>query len=180
MLSVLRIKIVDYYESLIDKVDLKAQALIIKEFSSVPLINERKKSFTQELKNLEAICLRNFYLTNLMNYRDVPDDVIDDMIFKTFCFIIDSKDLSFNELNNVDATFGYLVVVDKHLSREKITRYRELLKFSTKRYLNQINSFFNFNNRVIFLKNILFCFVRLTFYCLLKIDKRGVNNGHKE
>jgi hypothetical protein len=148
MLGVLRTKIIDYYDSLIDEVENRAKQLAVEEFSMMGKISERRDTFTQELKSLETTCLREFYLTNLSHYRDLDENATDHMIFKTFSFLVNRDDLTLDGMSTIDATFGYLVVIDKHLPVEKMLRYREFLSYTKKRKLAKANSFFNLKNEV--------------------------------
>jgi hypothetical protein len=149
MLGVLRTKIIDYYDALIDEVDNRAKALAVEEFSQMAKINERRDTFTKELKSLETTCLREFYLTNLGHYRDLDEDATDMMIFKTFSFLVNKDDMTLDNMSNIDATFGYLVVIDRHLTVEKMLRYREFLGYTRKKRLAKANSFLNLRNEVI-------------------------------
>jgi hypothetical protein len=79
----------------------------------------------------------------------LESDATDIMIFKTFSFLVNKDDIpTLHELSNVDATMGYLVVIDKFLDDEKLARYRELVSFSEKKPIEKVNSFFNFKNEV--------------------------------
>lgn len=148
MLTVLRLRITNYFENLMDQVDIKRQDLMVREHKHVDQINAKRDMLYAELKRLQTTALRNFYLTNLNNYKDLSDEVIDDMIFKTFGFTLDKNDLNLSWLSEVDSTYGYLVVLDRHLNQKNLSYYKEFLGFSKNGTISSDNRFFRLSKEV--------------------------------
>jgi hypothetical protein len=142
MLSKHRLQVVDYFDSLVNEVDLKAEQSLaesIDDREKSELISRKRALFLQELKEMETLNLR--HLEKLEPAADEDD------IFKVFCFFIDKTDMEMSHVRSeIDAVFGYLLVLeDEHMSKERLARFRKYLKFYNK---STLNSFDYFNLRL--------------------------------
>ena len=132
--SKLKSKITNCFAILTNQMNQKANTLLSqsKTFElDVQLINEKRRSFLDEIHNVELINLVNLSSTRVLNLIESnntdDEETMNKIIFKSICFIVDSQNLGFANLDRVDATFGYLVVIDKYLSSKSLNCYRDLL-----------------------------------------------------
>ena len=154
MLSTVRLRIVDYFESLVNQIDLKAETLIIdlryeKEES---LINEKRKQFIDEIKQIEDFNLRNLNNLNVENLSLLSEEEANDKVFAKFCFIVYKSCMEFSNLSQIDSTLGFLILLEKYIRKDKLQRYKELLKLSCRTKLHFSSNFFNskYNKPVIY------------------------------
>jgi hypothetical protein len=132
MLSKFRMKLVDYTDSLVNQVDLKAEILLLEQRPNETAINGKRQMFIDAIKQVEAFNLKHVESLDLtgISAELLTDEIgVNELIFKQFCFILDQQDLDLNHLSKEDATFGCLIVVGKFLSNQSLNCYRELLKF---------------------------------------------------
>lgn len=142
------LKIIDYFDSLANQVDIKANKLLT-EFSLlnqqkipnedqliVNLINQRRKSFIATIENIKQ---HNFEF-----FKD-PIDQNDDEnpIFDKFCFILDKffmkeyiskldvfDGILYSNEFHINATFGYLIVVeDGCLTEKELALFKEIIYY---------------------------------------------------
>jgi hypothetical protein len=156
--SSLRILIIDYFDKLLEIVEERTEELTSSITSSdeTDSVLEKRELFIDEIKNIRTFNLDNLgfiegddlkYLTE----NEFEGDEVNDVIFKRFCFFVrnDDTDIFVSQLSHVDASFGYLVVLDRYLNQENIECYWEFLKFlNTKKTLNETNSFFQLKKDV--------------------------------
>ena len=200
MHSLLRSKIADYFEFLAYEVDQKAEhlfaeKLLQEDHSNNEAINVKRRLFINEIKLAESENLKKFDSTDPNEYNielededeERFDEKINEKLFKTFCFVIESE-IGVAFLNKLDATFGYLIVIDKYLSKKSIECFYELLKFSDNE-LNDPNSFFvlkykpirdQMNRTSVDLKSELLkkdeFIIRTTLDCLFSTSTIAINN----
>jgi hypothetical protein len=113
--ALLRMQIVDYFDSLINQIDLKAEQLLIELPSDHEFINSKRAEFIHEIKQIEAY--------NLNNLNE------NEPVFKKFAFIIDQNELgTYADLSQIDSKFGYLVKMDRFITPGSLECFREALK----------------------------------------------------
>lgn len=140
-----RLKIIDYFEWLIDQVDIKAESLLKcipdDEDNDNRLKNDiehRRSSFIDECKRLKE--------HNLNNLNVSSND--EQSLFSKYCIILDKFDLNMkaytkNQLAadksqtsdfdydrfklRIEQTFGYLIVLDGYLDETKLYMFKKLL-----------------------------------------------------
>ena len=159
MLSQLRLNIVEYFGSLINQIDLKAETLMLSEkFATdsnlVDIINKTREKFIAQLKSSSSYNLSLLNSTDFSNkLKNTTNDQekINELLFKEFCFILDPSDEGdWSEIFVIrNLILGYLVVTDKYISQESLSCYRDILKIeksrsrSSKINLNYSNCYFN-------------------------------------
>ncbi len=105
-------QIVDYFDLLINQVDLKAETLLMEKYPVEPAwINVTRSELIDEIKRIEAFDLQN-----------LSDG---EAIFKKFAFFIDR-----NQLSGVANEFGYIVKIGRFVSSESLNFFRAVLKLS--------------------------------------------------
>lgn len=142
----LRLQIINYFDSLVDRFDLKAEQLLSqlpdedenKKFRLREIVNERRR---RSIAEIEA-CKR----FNLDNFNDAVDTSAEKM-FKKYCFVISNSDVDFTRYLNcydnyflldepinmdiiINETFGYLIQLDTYVSDRKLHLLRQLLKIA--------------------------------------------------
>lgn len=129
--SQLRLQIVEYSDKLINELDFKAETLLLAEESDIKQkkINEKRSLFIDEIKRAES--------TNLYHLNDSSQKgrlVEQDESYRKFCILVDQSDMDLTneelELDSVDAAFGFILILDKYLSQDRLTLYRSLLRFN--------------------------------------------------
>lgn len=140
-----RLEIIDYFEALINEIDLKAENLLTK----IPqpyqgLVNSKRGTFIDEIERVKAY--------NLSNLNNSQPPYGKDSLFRRYCFILDMDQIngkrfmsnererleeerqanmnverSFMEM--IDKTFGVLIILDGYLSDWKICLFKEVLHF---------------------------------------------------
>lgn len=143
-----RLKIIDYFDSLINEVDLKAEKLLkhlptYEDQDHRNRIHYKRKLFIDEIEKI-----KNFNLTSTDEQNAVEDD---EYIFKKYCFILDKRHMNVrlyikqkwvpkygieeefeddNYLIVIDEKFGFLIVMeDGFVSEEKLNAFKELLTY---------------------------------------------------
>lgn len=133
-----RMKIIEYFDSLINEVDIKAEKLL--ELYHVEnlqqLINNTRQLFINEIE-----LIKNFNLSNLSNNEDenfTENDTIEDRLYKKYCFTLDKHlkkyfDLAFENSvqEKIREKFGFLIVTDAYISKHKLSLFRELLSYGS-------------------------------------------------
>lgn len=134
-----RIKIIDYFETLINEVDIRAETLLAKYVSvresniDVKKVNQLRGLFIETLENLK---IHNLKFLDAHNFaqRDEDDD---ETLFDKYCFLLDPHDMStqWHEKDNIDKAFGYLIVLeDGTLSKRKLALFREMIEKRTENH----------------------------------------------
>jgi hypothetical protein len=143
-----RQRIVDYFEGLHVEIDQKvenlfAENLFAENHLNNDSINAKRRLFNNEIKQVESDNIRHYDATNPSEFTyesrgdetedRVAEEKINAKLFQTFCFIIDKDDCDFPSISNLDASFGYLIIINKYLRREQLDCFREIVKFSNKK-----------------------------------------------
>ena len=55
MIGQLKLRVVEYFGSLVNQIDLKAETLLIEDFSKSDLISHKRNLFIEEIKRVEAV-----------------------------------------------------------------------------------------------------------------------------
>ncbi len=159
MIGDLRLRIVDYFDKLINEIDLKTEKLLCqaKESEDEKKLNERRKAFIDEIKRIESVNLQR-----LEQYRDFASAENDESLFDSFCFIIPANLKEPTKTNTINSEMqnelGALMVIDKYLSKESIDCYMELLRcYNSEKQLSQDNGFFALKEMV---AKILYCLLK--------------------
>lgn len=141
-----RLQIIEYFDALINEIDLKAETLLIqipKEYHEY--IDDKRQSFIREVDQIKQF--------NLLNLNEVDELLNQQSLFKKYCFLLDmekmtghrfisydkeryyEKRLKNLKLNHffteiIDKSFGVLIILlDGYLSDEKVSLFKELLHF---------------------------------------------------
>jgi hypothetical protein len=132
MLNNFRLRVAEYYDLLVNQIDLKAETFLAENElrdEERTLVEGKRSHFLNEIKRIESL---NFKFLDESNFTN--DELNhDEAIFKPeFCFIVSGAELADvaikNSLNRFDVAFGYLVITDKFLSAEQLACYREVLE----------------------------------------------------
>lgn len=142
-----KLQIIDYFDSLINDIDLKAERLLTKIPESYQeYVNVKRRSFIDEIE-----LIKQYNLSNFESY-DSPESLRKEQLFMRYCFCLDmdqmnghrfisdrienyyeerQEDMKVDELFNeiINKAFGILIILDGYLSDEKLSLYRELLHF---------------------------------------------------
>lgn len=139
-----QLKIIDYFESLIDQVDLRAETLLSRmsslydenvynqELNLDKIINERRNTFIEEIQKVK-----------IHNLQSIGKNTDDERIFDKYCFILDKCDLEvqrayLNPANNshvssmaqINRKFGYLIVLeDGRICQRNLDFLREMFLY---------------------------------------------------
>ena len=152
LLSQSRLELTDYIVALINEIDIKAETLLINpslDNAQKEKLEAKRKLFIDEIKHVESISLAHMNTFDSEKSKNVNIQKGD--VFINYCFTLDLNDLNLTEssLSLVDTTFGYLIILDKYINKEKINLFKELLKCNNKlKHLNAENLFFNLKNIV--------------------------------
>jgi hypothetical protein len=144
MLSKRRLQVADHFESLVNELDIKTERALAESQSDrvkCAKLNEKRDIFLAELKQLETLNLRHVETLDFQNDTDKNP-----LIFKHFCFFVDQNDMDMPHLSEIDALFGYLILLEyEFIPMEKLARFRKYLRFYNR---NVINSTEYFNMRL--------------------------------
>ena len=142
MLSHLRLRIDDYYASLINLIDIKVETILADEevrenTERSRFFNKKREEFLSEIKHVEAINLKNLEILDLTGLDMENEEGVVQVIFdQNFAFIVDQETCCLG---------FYLVIVDRFIGEEK----RKLLdhRNSPVRDKEYFSSLFNLNVR---------------------------------
>jgi hypothetical protein len=140
MISIFKLKLVDYFDGLINEIDLRAEELLVENNkSSGPCkdkINSFRNSLISKIKEIES-----FNLSKIQNAH-TPE-------FSQSCFVIYNKEFEFlSESELVDGNFAYLIITDRHFTPENVTVYKNLLGFYNSFNGIEFERLFRFKNKV--------------------------------
>ena len=131
-ISSYKLRIVEYFDSIISEVDCKAETLLVTLQNEQQLINEKRKAYIDEIKHIEEANLVHLSRLDLKSISDEHDEErVNEKIFPVFCFLIsDMKCFAENKIDysEVDIAFGYLIILDQYFSKEKLSIYKEFVK----------------------------------------------------
>ena len=149
----LRLDIVDYFDSLRNQIDLKAEtALLFKVGLSErerKQINDKRQLFIDEIKRIEAENLQHLDTSGLSRLASETERA---KLFKAFCFLVDTNELGRTsgavadelEVTEVGRILGYLIILNEYLSAEQLEIFRQLLSLTkSEKALDLSNKFFN-------------------------------------
>ena len=143
-LSCYRLRVVEYYDKLVNEIDLKAETFLADETyaDQAEECEAKRTQFLAELKRVELLNLK-FLETNSLETNSS-----DESIFQPeFCFLVSAKDLRASKKNwsTTDSLFGYLITTDRYLSDKNLASYRQLLFFSS---ANGVQNQLDINNKL--------------------------------
>ena len=112
----LRLRIVDYFGSLVNRVDLEAEKLLAWcAYSNLE---------AQEGLNInEKVNLAHVESLKINQLNDESSG------FKEFCFLLFQDNYQMQRATNLDARLGHLVVLNKYVTKKQMNCFKELLKF---------------------------------------------------
>lgn len=146
-----RLKIIDYFDGLVDEIDLKSEKLLVKYASNrlnntiegdervEKLIHERRTSFIETIQDLKKHNLT--CLDKKADEQQSGQAIGNETIYDKYCFLLDKYDMkiknidlqeddnfSSHDLIDINETFGYLIVLeDGLLSQQKWNLFKEIL-----------------------------------------------------
>jgi hypothetical protein len=150
-----RIKICDYFDKLINKVDFVVEISIIDNQHDEDLIsslNKKREAIITEIRQVEAFNLKVLSIDSIS-----PDEKPNDKdLFKKFCFFIESTSSSstreketYNYDELAEQEIGLkLIVTERHLTEDEITCFKEVY------YSNHESKERPFNHNLIFHSNL--------------------------
>jgi hypothetical protein len=139
-IGIRRLRVADYFDSLVNEIDLKAETLLAEDLGrDETLINTKREVFINEIKQLQEVNLNNLDLNES-----------EDLTFSNFAFMIDKNQLGCSdELSYLDNLFGYLVKTGSFLNTESVDCFKQLLEMNGREtQIAQSNSFFSINKKV--------------------------------
>ena len=93
-LSNLRLKVVDYYSSLFNKLDLEAETRIIQDMSKEEVINNLSEKFIDKIKQIEKINLTNLEKLYEMA-ENMHEERLNELVYENeFCFLVERKGIT--------------------------------------------------------------------------------------
>lgn len=130
-LSPCKLRLVGFFEQLINDVDLKSEETLAKEIlteSQIEEVNQQRKVIIERIT--QAL---NFNLAALdKNYKElekVGKSEIDSKLLRKFCFFVDAQEnIEYNTF--ADKLFGHLIIVDRYITDETLAAFRELLIYN--------------------------------------------------
>ena len=128
--------IISIIETMINKINAKADTLLEDDSLDREKINEKREKLIEMLKRVEANNIENLNEINLLKLKYIRGiDYINEFITsiaplvkQNFCFIVDGNDLDFLYLDRIDATFGFLFIVDQILDDKSLQIVKSLLR----------------------------------------------------
>lgn len=124
-----RLELIEYFDSLSNEIDLKAENLLaelsksnITEYET--LIDNRRQLFIDEIERVKN--------HNLNNWPSDDEAKSASHFFKLFCLLVDrnnANDENDSTLKKINQTFGYLIVLDGYLSPREVSFLKEMLYF---------------------------------------------------
>lgn len=144
---------IDYFDTLIDEVDFKAEKLLAKftanykenineqQKSLGNLINKRRNLFIETIEGLKRHNIECLNKRRKLDCEQNCNEQIDgENIFNKYCFILDkydfdiansttnADDLNQSDLDYIDENFGYLIVIeDGYVSERKLSLFKEII-----------------------------------------------------
>jgi hypothetical protein len=129
MLRIARLNLVDYFDGLINEVDLKAEKEIAQETEAngaesknianlVEFINKKRLFFVDEIRTIELGNLKFVNKLNLTGLEINAPGQLNEMIFESFCFLMSKSGQS----------IGQLFVIDKYLPEKNLECFKELAR----------------------------------------------------
>jgi hypothetical protein len=149
MINRFRLKIVDYFDSLVNYIDIKAEKALLEEQNTtnarVDSINENRNRLIETIKQVESINLAHLEKINIGHLENSTgdDEQINRAIFNKFCFRLKRSNTGYYETTGTFPFKFILVVTDQYLSRKSIDSFMQFL-----RYYEQINGQFDCDNIV--------------------------------
>jgi hypothetical protein len=149
MLSTYRLEVVNYFDNLCNDLDVKAETFLSDQSLSIVIkerLDETRTIFINKIKQIEIFNLNRLQTLDPSQIKLVGDD-LRFALFKNFCFFIDpvlvNIDSELLEEKSLGLNLGYLVVIDKYLTKRQLDCYNEILKFhDSSQILHFLNDFF--------------------------------------
>lgn len=136
-----RLTICDYFNELVDEVDLRAERLLDNykldhKDQLGKLINERRTKFIDTIEELKTHNLER--LNDKVHQQSCDQGKGKEAIFDKYCFILDEIRLKMKDsepvddkLNHINETFGYLIVLeDGGLSERNLALFKEMVSIN--------------------------------------------------
>ena len=125
-----RLRIVSYFDDLINSVDLKAEQALGKEDTEeaeMDQVNERREEIISRVRQVQDHNLAHLDKTyKKEEFERRTETEIDNRLFHKFCFFINAF-RNINYASIVDRIFGHFVVVDRFVREDTLAAFRELL-----------------------------------------------------
>lgn len=152
----------DYFESLVNQVDCKAEALINENYSItwlVDKINERRMLYNEGIRKIKEENLKKLSNKKIkLDNEPRSEEELREQLFSPFCFLLDTDDINvpneefrLQKWTLVDRTFGYLIILPCYVKTEKLNIYRKFSKcfnhFITNRPPLKDTNVFNFMSK---------------------------------
>jgi Leucine-rich repeat (LRR) protein len=90
-----RLKIVDYFDGVINKIDLKSEVALLNQGKNETLVNTQRLKLIEKIKEIEK-----FNLASLVSAADEP--------FAKYCFLIEKIGLR----DKINEPFGFLIILE--------------------------------------------------------------------
>jgi hypothetical protein len=127
MIGIFRLKIAEYFDSLVNYIDIKAEESLVQECNNFnkDLINKNRNILIENIKKIESTNLAHLESANINYLESLSEDEekLKAAIFKKFCFKL--------KRNTHSATFPFkftLIITDQYLSKYQIDSFVRFLK----------------------------------------------------
>lgn len=146
-----RLKIVEYYDSLLNQIDLCVETYLRdgRDEPGVSLTaNTIRDQMFMEIKQVEYENLTNLQSCSIDHVTRLAGHELDRLLFNKHCFLIQRSDFKYPKINV--PLFGYLVKTDFYLSDEQLGYFKDTLRNYScfMGLLSPQNFYFNLNNSI--------------------------------
>jgi hypothetical protein len=149
----LKIKIFEYFDELVNKIDLKAERLLLgkQKLTNVQSekINRERTELIEAIRNAEQYNYHHLNSLDRAHFENKTDSELYEIIFPKFTFLLDSDEAKIES----QRTLGCIVLTDKFMTVSQVALYKELISnFSDKKtrldsskslLISSKNNFFN-------------------------------------
>jgi hypothetical protein len=145
----LKLKIADYFEKLVNRIDLKAEKLLIDQTlpeSEVKKINKERDELLAMIRKIEKFNYEAFDLIESSKFENTSDHDLNALLFPKFAFLLDSIRVeSFQH-----QILGCLIVTNRFFTDQQVTLYTELISnycnAAPVNSVDHLKKFFNVNS----------------------------------
>lgn len=135
-----RLEIAEQADCLVNQVDLVSETLLLAYPDSVERIDQKRRVFIDRIRHVEA--------SNLANLTRESLNSVDRAVFKNYCFILNKQVTEMPFLDDIDASFGYLMVANGYMSPDQQLQAKERLGLTEIEKLNFDNQYFELKYEV--------------------------------
>jgi hypothetical protein len=155
-LAKFKLKLRGYFEFLTSLVNRRADELAANNKASPVELKAKQAKWLDEIGEVERFNMNRLSdRRDLDNLHELNEELLNEVLFERFCFIVDAKDVRFKSLgdehqySDLDEALGYLIVTDKYVTREELFFYKDFLKYvhNLDELVHNENHFFNFNSK---------------------------------